>query len=144
MWWTPVLVNTLRYLDSFCSGDILIFCVFAVEIIQHGQVVVNWSFSLRSQNNFLFRNCEYDFPFPVEWQLLSFQTCARKFDSAAFSDPAGFPGFLGFLFFQCLPFSHHLSTSFVRFPLHCRQKVKVYESKRGKHFEVINWINWTL
>ena len=40
LWWTPVLVNTLRYLDSFCSGDILIFCVFVVEIIQYQQVVV--------------------------------------------------------------------------------------------------------
>ena len=59
---------------------------------------------------FFIQNPDSNFPFPVEKQLLSFQTFVRKFDSAAFLDPPGFPGFLFFQCFQCLPFSHHLST----------------------------------
>lgn len=59
---------------------------------------------------FFIQNPDSNFPFPVEKQLLSFQTFVRKFDSAAFFDPPGFPGFLFFQCFQCLPFSHHLST----------------------------------
>ena len=60
--------------------------------------------------NIFIQNPDSNFPFPVEKQLLSFQTFVRKFDSAAFLDPPGFPGFLFFQCFQCLPFSHHLST----------------------------------
>ena len=32
--------DTLRYFDSFCSGDVLIFGVFVVEINQYQQMVV--------------------------------------------------------------------------------------------------------
>ena len=50
------------------------------------------------------QNHDSNFPFPVEWQLLSFQTFVRKFDSAAFWLREDFRDFLDFYSFNVCPF----------------------------------------